>query len=415
MSDPSTVPTASRGRLILARTLVVVGLVLGLISLFSGYVRWQVFDTPTFEKTASELIANDAIRSQVASNLSAQLFANVDVQAELESKLPADQKGLAGPLTGALSQLSDRAAYELLGRPRVQDIFVNAAVASHDVAIHALQNDLGPVETRDGYIVLNLRDAVVQLGDQLSFLGNLEQRLPADVGVIKLAQANQFETAQNITQAFERIAPVLPVLTFLLLGVGIWLARGRRRRELRAVAVGLIVIGLLVLVLRKLAGGMVVDQLSPTASTDEAVRSTWDIVTSLLADGAWTVIILGIAGLIGVWLSATKGIGARARHALAPTLARRGLSYGSAAVILLLLVWWQPTAQFGRPWAIAFAALLLAVGVEALRALAVREEPDAAAVDPLERLRESFTRTPSAPAATPPAPTPAPPPPSPDA
>ena len=99
---PQSAPRASRGRRILARTLVILGVVLATLSLLSGYMRWQVFDSDTFEDTAAQLLASEPIRAQVAGALVDQLYANVDVQAELEAQLPADQKGLAAPLAGAL-------------------------------------------------------------------------------------------------------------------------------------------------------------------------------------------------------------------------------------------------------------------------------------------------------------------------
>jgi hypothetical protein len=399
MTTDGSSPTASRGRLILARTLVVLGLLVGAAGLFAGYVNWQVFDEDTFEQTAAELVADEAIRAQLAATLAQQLFSNVDVKAELEAQLPEAQQGLAGPITGALRQLGDRAAYELLGRPRVQALFIASALQSQRLAKRALADDLRGVETRDGMLVLDLREAVVELGAELEFLGNIADRLPEGVGVIELAEVDQFETAQEATEIFRKVAPVLPFVALGLIGAGIALARGRRRRELRAVAIGFVVVGVLMLVLRRIAGRVVVDELSPTSSTDEAVEHVWSILTALFADGAWTVIILGIGAFVGLWLSSEGGLGARARYALGPVLARRGLAYPVAAAILLLLIWWQPTAQFGRPLSLLIAAVLLAIGIEALGALVRREDPEAVTTDPMQRIRGISAREARSPAA----------------
>ncbi|MGL6279615.1 MAG: hypothetical protein ACRC50_08700 [Gaiella sp.] len=379
--------TASKGRLILARTLVVLGLVVGAISLFSSYVNWQVFDEDTFEETSAALIADDEIRAQLAASIAQQFFANVDVQAELEARLPADQKGLSGPITGALRQLGDQAANRLLERPRVQALFIAAALQSQRLAKRALSDDLRGVETRDGKLVLDLREAVTELGDEFGFLGNVADRLPEDVGVIVIAEVDQFETAQELTEVFRKIAVVLPFIALALMGAGILLARGRRRRELRAVAIGFVLVGVLVLVLRRVAGRIVVGDLSPSPSTDDAVDHAWRILTALLADGAWSVIILGITAFIGLWLSAESGLGARVRYALGPVLARRLLAYSAGVLLLLLMIWWQPTAQFGRPLSLITYAVLLAIGIELLGALVRREDPEAATADPIQRLR----------------------------
>ena len=81
-----------------ARILAVLGVLLALLSLLAGYIRFQGLDTDTVKGTAGDLIADDEIRDQVAASLVDALYANIDVAAALEQRLPPDQKGLAGPL-----------------------------------------------------------------------------------------------------------------------------------------------------------------------------------------------------------------------------------------------------------------------------------------------------------------------------
>ena len=93
---------SSMGRMVLVRVLVVVGALFAVLSLLAGYIRYQALDTDTVEQTASELIADPEIRDQIAATMVDQLFANVDVEAALEQRLPPDQKALAGPIAGAV-------------------------------------------------------------------------------------------------------------------------------------------------------------------------------------------------------------------------------------------------------------------------------------------------------------------------
>ncbi len=90
------------GRMLLARVLVVIGALLAVVALLAGYIRYQALDTGTVENTAGELIADDAIRDQVAASLVDELFNNVDVQAAINQRLPPELKGLAGPITGGV-------------------------------------------------------------------------------------------------------------------------------------------------------------------------------------------------------------------------------------------------------------------------------------------------------------------------
>ena len=118
---------------------------------------------------------------------------------------------------------------------------------------------------------------------------------------------------------------------------------------------------------------------SATESAKPAAQTTWEIVTSLLADGAWTMIGVGVVALIGIWLTGGSRYATRARRQLAPYLARPELAYGGGALLLLLLVWWGPTDQTRRWQFLLIAAVILAAGIEALRRTTAREFPEAAA------------------------------------
>jgi hypothetical protein len=374
-------------RLIVARILVVLGVIVTAVAILAGYLRWQAFDDDTFRETATELIANDAVRDEVAATMVEELFANVDVQAELQQRLPPDQQRLAGPISAGLRELADRAAGQLLERPRVQALWRESVIVAHDQLVDLLRGDTTVVEVRDKAVVLDLRPLILRLGERIAIVGNLADRLPEDAGQIEIMQADQLDRAQDATSLFEAVAAWIWVVPLALWAGAIWLAGGRRRLEVRAIALGLIVAGLLVLVVRSLAGDYVVDELATTSSVQEAAGDAWEISTRLLADGAWAVITMGLVALLGVWLAGRTASGIAARRWLAPVLARAELTYGILAVLFLLFIWWGPFAQARRPLYLVVVALLLVAGVEVLRRAAAREFPEAALVEPRELLR----------------------------
>ena len=324
MSELAVHPQLPLWRRIVARVLVVLGLILAAVALLAGYLRWQAFDSDTFNETSSELIANDAVRDQVAATMVEQLFTNVDVAANLEARLPPDQQGLAQPLAGALRALADQASVRLLERPRAQALWREASALAHDRLVALLRNETTVVQVEDQAVVLNLQPMIVRLGEQIGLSGNFAERLPEDAGLIRLMDAEQLERAQDATSLFESVARWIWFVPLALFAVAIWLVRGRRRIELRAVAIGLVVVGLLVLVLRSLTGSYVVDELATTTSVEEAAAAAWSIMTDLLADGAWTAIAVGVIALVGVWLAGPTRSGSAARRWAAPVLARCG-------------------------------------------------------------------------------------------
>ena len=163
-----------------------------------------------------------------------QLFANVDVEARLEQRLPPDEQGLAAPLAGAMRALADQAAPRLLERPRVQTLFREAVALGHDRLVALLSGETTVVQVQDKAVVIDLRPLILQLGERVGVFGNLENVLPQDAGVITVMPADKLERAQDLTSLFESVARWIWVVPLLFFAIAIWLVRGYRRRELRA-------------------------------------------------------------------------------------------------------------------------------------------------------------------------------------
>jgi hypothetical protein len=362
--------------MLLARVLVVLGALLAVLALLAGYIRFQALDTDTVENTAGELIADPEIRNQVAARLVDELFANVEVDAALREQLPADQKGLAAPIASALQLGAEPTAQRLLARPRVQELWVRSISTSHEQLIQLLEGDEGALRASGGNVVLDLRPLVVQLGDRIAIVGRISERLPPDTGLITIVEADNLETAQDLTQLLKVLGMWLWLVPIALWAVALWLARGRRRAILRMIAFSSIIAGLLVLVVRRVAGSTVVDELAPAESVKEAAGDAWDILTSQLRDGGLTLLGIGVILLFAVWIAGPSRRATAARRWLAPYIARPEIAFGAAAVLLLLLVWWGPVVQTERWQFVVAIAAVLALGVEVLRRQTAREFPE---------------------------------------
>ena len=79
---------------------------------------------------------------------------------------------------------------------------------------------------------------------------------------------------------------------------------------MRAIGIGLIVAGVAVLVIRRVAGSALVDGLVESDSVRPAVAAFWEILSDGLAEGAWVGIVLGLIVTLGAWIT---GEGERAR------------------------------------------------------------------------------------------------------
>ena len=228
---------------------------------------------------------------------------------------------------------------------------------------------------KQGVVAIDLRPLLVELTDQLEIVGGLSERLPEDAGLITLFEAEELETAQRATRFLRFVADWIWVLALACWVAAVFIARDRRK-EIRAVAIGFVVVGVVVLALRRVAGRYLVDELSTTPTQEDAVENTWSILTRLLADAGWAAVGLGVIALIGVWLVGPGRRAGDARRWLAPHLRRPEVAYGGAALLFLALLVWSPIWSFERPLTILVLAVLAASGSSSCGGEAARDFPD---------------------------------------
>ena len=389
---PAQPVATPRWRIITARILVVLAAILALPAVVSGYVRWQAFDTPTFQNTASDLIADPVISNQIAATAVDQLYSNVDVAAALKQELPPDLQGLAGPLAGASRVAADQAAPELLARPRAQAAFVAAATASQAALNRLLEDRSRAVKTDGGNVYLDLTPLLDQLGNRIAIVKNLQSQLPPGAGRIEIMKGSQLKAAQDVTSVLKKVGTWFWLLPVLLAGAAVALARGRRRKELRAVAIASIIVGLLILFTRNRGGGYIVDSLVKEHSNRPAANRAWTILTNLLADSGWTLLGIGVVALFGVWLAGETRSGRGARRAFASIIGNPAWAFGIVAVLFLGLLWWQPTVQTGRWQQMLAVAIVLAIATLSLVRQTQREFPLESHVSPGVAFRSQFSR-----------------------
>ena len=361
-------------RTILAWVLVALGTLVIFVGSLTVWVRRQALDTDSWVKTSSQLLEDDDVRAALSVYIVDQLYANADPQGTLEARLPTNLQGLAGPIAGALRQPAVEGVDRFLQRPRVQTAWEELNRVAHQELLAVLEDETrGNITTGEGTVTLNLNTLVANIGQELGFGGDLAARLPPDAGQIVLLQSDQLEAAQTGVKAIKWMSWLVILIAFACFAGAIWLARGRREM-LRNVGIALLLVGILLLVVRRLVGNYIVDALASGESVRDAVGSTWIIGTSLLSEVAWALVIYGVVILIGTWLAGPNRYATRARGFIGPTLRDRpGLAWGALAGVFLLLVLWGPVPAL-RSWVgVLILAGLVALGFEAFRRVVIGE------------------------------------------
>ena len=99
-----------------------------------------VLHIATFKATG---IDASAIRAQTATFITDQLYANVDVEAEIRSFLPTQYKQLAGPAAGGVRNLVGQAADKALQTPAMQNAWADANQAAHRALVKLDEGSYG--------------------------------------------------------------------------------------------------------------------------------------------------------------------------------------------------------------------------------------------------------------------------------
>ena len=360
--------------------LIILATVLAFVGIFSLWVNRQALNTDNWVNTSSKLLENNAVQTQVAAFVVKELYANVDVKAALQQRLPQQLQPLAGPVAGGLRQLAQTAAERALATGQVQDVWKKANRAAHKTLLKIVDGGGKNISTTGGKVTLNLRSIVGEVAGEVGIDPAVANKIPASAGSLVILRSKQIDAAQKIAKAIRRLAIILTVLVFGLYALAVYLARGRRREALRSVGFGFISAGAVALVAHGLAGTAVVDALAKNESARPAAEAVWSIGTSLLVQAAGSAITFGVLVAIAAVFAGPTRYAVRLRHWAAPYLRDRpGVTYAAVGALYLALIAWAPVAAFRKPLGILVFALLMVLGTEVLRRQTAREFPESAA------------------------------------
>lgn len=391
LAHASTPPT--RGIVWCIRALLTLATILTVAGVFAIWANRQVLDADNWADTSTALLENSAIRTEVADYLVQQLYANVDVSQTLSNALPPRLQPLAGPISGGLQNLAQTAAYNFLGRPRVQAAWSTAQRVTAQQFIDIVEGNSKAVKLSGNAVFIDLRPILTQLTQVLGLPSTLVAKLPPDAGRLKVMTSKQISTVQKVVKVIKGLAVILPLVALLLFALAVYLSRTRRRHALFIVGVDLVIAGAVVIIARNLAGHAIVNSLVSTASVKPAAQAAWSIGTALLSDIAQSAIIIGLAVMLAAAMAGPRRSAVEVRKAAAPWLReRRGAVYGTALAVILLIVLWGPFPATRQPIPMLILIGLVWLGIEAIRRQTLTEFPDAQVGDTVAAIRRRSGR-----------------------
>jgi hypothetical protein len=350
--------------------LIVLAAVIALAAALNVWVKRQALNTNNFTNASSQLLENDDIRNAISVYVVNQIYENVDVSQALEERLPPATKPLAPTVAAALQPALVRTTDTVLGRPRIQQAWENAVRRAHELFIAVLDGKRGILVSTNGNVVLNLRPILEAVVNETGVGERILERLPPDAGQITVMKGNQLETARKGVKVVRALSFFLLFLVLALIAAAMYIARGRRRTMLLAAGASFVIVGLIVLLVHRLAGSYVVDALTNNPDAKKPVDAVWTIETQLLRNVGINAIIYGILGILAAWIA---GPSRPATYLRRVGLHERPLlGFGALAIVLLILLVTGPT-DGDRIYPLLVVGGVAFVGLEVLRRQTNRE------------------------------------------
>ena len=370
-------PPIGRGRRILVQVIIWVTTVLAVVAIFAIWANRQVLNSDNWAHTSSKLLEDPKIRAATSAYLVDQLYQNVNVAQELQTRLPKNLRPVAQPLAGVLRNAAVTAANRVLAAPRVQALWRQANHAADETLISIVNGGKGAIKSNNGVVVLDLSGIIKSITAQLG-LPDVSGKLPPNVAHLTILKSNQLKLVQNGGKALKGLALALTIIVPLLYALALFLARGRRRKTLLTIGIAATAAGVVVLAGRSVLETQSVDTLVQNPANLDAARRVVSIATSMLTEIAGAFVVVGVVLILAAVFAGPSRLAVRGRRLIAPVLADEPLwAFGFVALIMILIFIWRPIPSAGKLAGMIVYFALAMIGTEVIRRQCAEEFPDA--------------------------------------
>jgi hypothetical protein len=271
--------------------------------------------------------------------------------------------------------------HKIVTGPRFARAWIQVNTVAHQSLVNALSGGKGAVSTSNGQVVVDLAPFITIVKQNLSQRGfTLVNSLPPIHPTLTLFSSKNLVKAQTLYRLINDLKIVLPILSLLLIGAGVYIAR-RHRRALVGAGLGFATSMLVLAVGLALFRGAYLNSVPSSALPSDAAAALFDTFVRFIKDALRTLLVLGLVVAGAAFITGPSVTAVRTRAAFASGFGwirrggeragvstgpvglwtyahRRGLRISALGLAAVLFVFWgQPTAIV----VILLAVLLLVV------------------------------------------------------
>jgi len=380
--DHPAAPARRRGgrwRAPVAVVLIVIGCILAPLSVIAVWTANQVSNTDRYVANLEPLVHDPAIQRALTDKITTEIDTRLNVKGlTTQAATALSQKGLtrvgallnsfSGQLASAVQGFIHTQIAKLVASPQFARLWVEVNRRGHAQLVKALSGQgNGSITISNGKVVLNLGPLIDLIKTRLAARGlTIVNKIPHINPTFPLFSAKYLVRAQTAYRLLNDLKIVLPILTLVLLGLGVYVARGHRRALIGAglgFAASMAILGLGLTIFR----GIYLNSVPSSVLPADAAAVLYDTLVRFIRDGLRVLLVVGLIVAIAAFFTGPSVTAVRTRGAFERGFAwirssgehaglstgpvgrwtythRRALRITAVAVAALVFVFWgQPT------------------------------------------------------------------------
>jgi len=374
-------------RRIVSIVLIVIATVLAPVTVAVLWTNNQLLNTDNYVKAVAPLSTNPAVRQAVATDLTNGLWSQVNVDQQLQSRLPSWAQVFAAPLSAQLKDYAYKATYALVSSDQFSTLWRDANRRGHARVTALLLGEKNKaLQAQNGEIYLDLSTVGDRIKSALDARGiHVLDSVTLDPSRTKfvLFRSHKVAQAQKLIKFLNTLRWVLPIL-LIAAWAGAIAVSTRRRRTVLLLGLFLALAAALVLVGYNLGRGAYLDKISSPQLPRPAAAAIFDALLTSMKTAFRTTFVVGLVVWLGALLAGPAWWAVRLRSSLSGGLEKaggaaeahgvdlgpvggwvaahhRGLQIGGVILAAAVLVFWGTPGVAGVLWTVVILLIYLAV------------------------------------------------------